>query len=515
MKKAAQPVRSTTTPSRRPESDPARQPSARQAPSPGLANNTLQRLQATLSKKRDYNQLWFSDQAKERKVAEEKKILEKQQATYEVLIERFGPKVGLSLDLHNYVVDNMASPAEIAEYQAKMEAMIKLVHKFYREFDVAKIDSVDDRDLNVLIAMLSTGFAVTQSQTTQITKVLNNKSLTSRMAGAIANNAVSITGFIGSSEATAALSPQQQVTTLGLDYEYQNRTDFLLQTGEEGGKPTYVPIPQTTYIKIPYTNQLKNLTQMTLDVRFYEKILERAGRTAKADGDFFTFTDEVITEMAKEISSRPVSLKYKISKNEAPEEAAAKSAEFSKKYKDHGAVKAEMPPFTGLGFSAYGEKISSGFMNMYPEMNINVGINQDNFKTLLGEQGRMEFYTKFAKAEPRLKGRESSGSTQWGKGKPGLNIPKPSGSTDVLMAHWNGGEMTIPLESQKQYDENLKRVKSTFKGKKGRENAALLEKNKFSHSEVAVSVQKIKDNLAEAKKKLEAESGKLTALKQP
>ena len=45
-------------------------------------------------------------------------IFDKQQATYQVLIDRFGPEIGLSSDLYKKVANGTASKAENIEYQA-------------------------------------------------------------------------------------------------------------------------------------------------------------------------------------------------------------------------------------------------------------------------------------------------------------------------------------------------------------------------------------------------------------
>jgi len=388
-------------------------------------------------------------------------ILDKQQATYQVLVERFGPEVGMSLDLYQKVANGTASDHENIEYQAKSDSLTARVQKFYRDTDVAKIDQVSDQDVDVLITMLNTGFTVTQNQTTHITKVMNNSVMERRLTEATSNKPVSVSGFIGSAEATEAVSPQQQATTLGLDYESRDREtgeikrDFLLQTGTDAqGKPKYEPIPQTCYMKIPYTEELKNNTLMTLDVRLYEKIIERA-KTA----------GEPIATMAKEISDRNVCLKYKSDPTESDEEAKKNCEEFSKKY--NSKVTADKPPFTGLGFSSFGEKIGTGFMNMYPEMNIAVKLDQDNYHKYV-KDGQVEFYAKFAKTDKDL------------------DTYNPQGSTDVLLATWNGKKVTIPDNAHEEYESNFLRVK----GKYSEENQDRLREEKFS-------VDRVKNKLAD------------------
>ena len=309
-------------------------------------------------------------------------ILARQQATYQALIKRFGTEVGLSQELYQKVANGKASAAENIEYQKKADSLTERVQKFYRETDVAKVDKMSDSDIDVLITMLNTGFAVTQNQTTHITKVMNNSTMEKSLSAAT-KNSVFVGGFIGSAEATEALSPQQQVTTLGLDYETTTgeiiKRDFLLNVGTKD-KPQYEPIPQTCYMKMPYTEELKKETLMTLDVRLYEKITQRA-KTA----------GEPIATMAREISERNLCLKYRSDNTESVEAKKIKCKEFTEKHNTE--VKPADPPFTGLGFSSYGEKIGSGFMNMYPEMNIKANIDENSYHKYVGS-GEVELDRK-------------------------------------------------------------------------------------------------------------------------
>ena len=424
-------------------------------------------------------------------------ILPKQQTTYELLIDRFGPEVKLSSDLYKKVANGTASEAEYIEYQAKADSLTERVQKFYRETDIAKIDKMPDRDVDVLIAMLNTGFTVTQSQTTHITKVMNNSVMEKRLTEAVSNKPVSVSGFIGSSEATEALSPQQQATTLGLDYESRDREtgeikrDFLLKTGTDNqGNPKYEPIPQTCYMKIPYTDELKDKTLMTIDVRLYEKILERAERTKQA-GVSLSPIDKTIATMAKEISERDVCLKYKSDSTESDEEAKKKCEEFSQKYqsKVKGKVTADKPPFTGLGFSSFGEKIGAGFMNMHPEMNIAVKLDQNNYHKYVGS-GEVEFYAKFAKDDTNL------------------DTYKPQGSTDVLMGKWDGKKVTIPDNAKEDYEGHFLRVKEKF----SEDNQNRLRTQKLSVDRVKLNIadeNEKKDNVPDAVKEQIKKDGHL------
>jgi hypothetical protein len=358
-------------------------------------------------------------------------ISDMQIAAYTVLINRFGSEVGMSMDLYNKVSNGTASPTENNDYIVKAEALQERVKTFYRQADVSNSDNLSDNDVDVLITMLNTGFAVTQNQTTHITKVLNNSKMESNLKDAKADNKTFVGGFIGAAEATEALSPQQQATTLGLDYESDGKTDFLLQTGTDAtGKPIYEPIPQTCYMKLPYSDALKNETQMVLDPRLYERIKARS-QTA----------GEPVASMAKDIVNSDICLTYKADPSATSEEINKKCDELQKKYGKE--IRSQNPPYTGLGFSSFGEKAGTGFMNMYPEMYVKVPLNESNFNKYVGS-GEVEFYAKFAKSDAAL------------------NTFLPQGSTDVLMGKWDGKKVTIPADAKAQYDSNLHRVKEKY-----------------------------------------------------
>lgn len=459
---AAQAVRSTITNAQESEAAPGRQHSAHEASMPGLAKSPIQRLHSMIRGSRKVHRMgemvgavgWLSDRRNKRELANW------QQVTIGVLIKKFGPKVGLSMDLYNKVSEGDCNDAEIEEYLAKSKSLTEELHEFYRKFDVATLDRDVTKmeeaqrkefndNLDVLIAMLNTGFAVTQNQTTHISKVMNNRGLNTRLGNAIEKNELNLNGYIGSSESTEDLSPQQQISTLGLDYEYtdkkskEKRTDFLLQTGTDAqGNPTYEAIPQTSYMKIAYTTALKKATQMTLDVRFYEKILERAKRATGEGSTLSLGGEEAIAEMAKQICMRPICLKYKIADTESDEEAAVKTQEFNEKL--NMKVSADRPPFTGLGFSAHGEKIGKGFLNMYPEMNIATQITKENYKRILGSNKPVQFYSKFAKANN------------------GLTTDNPDGSTDVLIGSWDGEDVSMPEDAHAEYERHFQRVTEKF-----------------------------------------------------
>lgn len=482
MVNPAQAVRSTISNAPESEAGPGRQHSAHQAPTPGLAKSPIQRLHSMISGRRKVHRMgemvgavgWLSDRRNKRELANW------QQVTIGVLIKKFGPKVGLSMDLYKKVSEGDCSDEEVEEYLAKTKGLTEELHEFYRKFDVATLDQDVTKmeegqrkefndNLDVLIAMLNTGFAVTQNQTTHISKVMNNRGLDTRLGNAIDKNIVNLSGYIGSSESTEALSPQQQISTLGLDYEYtdkkskETRTDFLLQTGTDAqGKPTYEAIPQTSYMKIAYTSALKKATQMTLDVRFYEKILERAKRATGEDSTLTLGGEDAIAEMAKQICMKPVCLKYKIADAESDQEAASKSQEFTEKLKMR--VSADRPPFTGLGFSAHGEKIGKGFLNMYPEMNIATQITKENFKKILGSNKPVKFYTKFAKSNTSL------------------TTNNPDGSTDVLIGSWDGEEVSMPEDAHAEYDRHFQRVTEKFSDNE--KNTASLKKNRLPVEEL-------------------------------
>jgi len=492
MVHSARVVRPITTSTQESAAPARRQDSARGGPDPGMANSQMQRLHSLITGQRKVQRMgetvgamqWLFDQRNKRELANW------QQVTVEVLIKRFGPKVGLSMKLYNKVAEGYCSEKEIMEYLGKSEALTKELHEFYRTFDVASLDKdvtkmskkekkLFNDNIDVLIAMLNTGFAVTQNQTKHISKVMNNKTLDSRLGSAIDKNKLSLTGYIGSTEATEALSPQQQVSTLGLDYEAtdrvtkQKRTDFLLQTSSDAQeKATFEAVPQTSYMKIPYTKALKQATQMTLDVRFYEKILERAKGATKEGSTLTLGGDKAIAEMAKQICMKPVCLKYKIADSESEEEVATKSKEYSDRLGKP--VSADKPPFTGLGFSAHGERLNEGFLNLYPEMNIATEITKANYKQIVGSNKSIEFYTKFAKTNNKL------------------NTKNPDGSTDILIGTWDGKEVNLSDNAQAEYESNFSRVTEKFTGNE--KNTELLNNNRLH-------VDKLQKRLAEARLK--------------
>lgn len=482
----------STTPKAQPSvSAPRRQPAAHPSLKPGLGNSPAQHLRSLVAKSRRNERmeeatLWLAGETKKRKLMEEQKQFQRRRVRDEALIKRFGPEVNLSIEDFRKFDEGRATDEEAKIILEKYSLLPELVKKFYRTMDVANMKDIDAKDLDVLISMLSTEFSVIQNNTKHITKVLKNSAMAANFSDAMEGKSVFLGGFVGASEATENLSPEQQVTSLGLDYEYQQKTDFLLQTGTDSqGKPSYVPIPQTCYMKIPYTKELKKLTMMTLDVRFYEKILERANQ-AKDGAAALSFDQKTIAEMAKEICESKVSLKYKIAGDKASESEAAEITRLSELHKNQKPVKAAAAPFTGLGFSAYGVRMDSGFMNMYPEMNISVNLDQENTKKYLGEGNSIEFYTKFSRTSKQA------------------SIDKPDGSTDILMGKWDGKEMTIPALAQRDYSRNLEMMKSKFP--KDDMSIKSLEANQFS-------LPDIKEKLAAKKKLLALMSGEVGVLK--
>lgn len=396
-------------------------------------------------------------------------IDERQKINDDVLIERFGRDVGITMKLHKDYEKEQTSESESRDYLDKRASLPERLKQFYQEVDVANLDNIKDEDLNVLITMLSTGFAVTQANTKFITKILTNNAMQSRLENAIEDNmdkGVGIYGFIAPSEATESLSPKQTVAALGLDYSNaDNGTDFLLKKETEEAT-TYEPIPQVSYMKIPYTKQLKSETKMVLDVRLYEKILERAQRAEDPQAPF-SLKDQAITRMAKEISKSPISLKYKTSKDETPSQVESNIAKYKEVFKGHQ-IKAQDAPFTGLGFSAYGEKIGSGFMNMYPEMNISQNLTKDNYQKIMGPGNNIEFFAKFAKSD-----KEPSTNT-------------PDGSVDVKVGTWDGEKVNIPWDAGILYEKNFNRVADKFLDNE--EHVDLLIKNRLN-------IDKLKEKL--------------------
>lgn len=459
MAMPARGVRSTTN--KTPETEPVSQRprSAQRSPLPNQGNSTAQRLQSLVEESPKVQKLraiegLVAEQGNEQTLS----LLDRQSVTYKVLIDRFGAEVDLSMELYDKVADGRASEAETIDYIAKADLLTERLKKFYREVDVAKISEISAQDLNVLISMLSTGFAVTQSETKYISKVLPNQAMQSRLSDAIENKPITIAGFIGAAEATESLSPQQTITTLGLDYTNANNgTDFLLQGGT-GERTAYEPIPQVSYMKIPYTEQLKRMTKMTLDVRLYEKILERNKRAENPQAPL-SQEELAISIMANEIAKAPISLKYRRSNNETPDQETSNIAKYAEKY-NRKDIKAADAPFTGLGFSAHGERIGSGFLNMYPEMNIFTQLTKDNYQAILGQDNPIEFYTKFAKTDKEL------------------STLSPDGSTDIKVGTWDGDKVSIPSMAESDYEQNFNRVKGKFGHNS--EHTEILNNNKLN-----------------------------------
>jgi len=118
-------------------------------------------------------------------------------------------------------------------------------------------------------------------------------------------------------------------------------------------------------------------------------------------------------------------------------------------------------PHTGTGFSSYGENLSSGYTNLYPEMSFGKGslgdkenknntVTGGNFAEVMGTGSLVEFYAKFSNGNHSL------------TRKSYIDSRKPRGSTDILVGTWDGAALTVPGNAKQSLNSNFSRVKEQF-----------------------------------------------------
>jgi hypothetical protein len=359
---------------------------------------------------------------------------------------------------------------------------------FRKKLDVRKLSLISNRDLDYLIANLSTHTNRMQKESTNLTKVVSLNKLTQDLKDLQASNELKLFGFVGSSDATKGLSPEQIISALGLDYKNKNKTDFLKQIGtDKNNKPIYKAIPVTAYIKLPYsTDTLRQATRMTLDVRLHEKIVARSKQLSEQlakqviENKPLNKYQLMISDMAKQIAEANTSLTYKLGSR------ASQDASHFKQYQNYKLFNGEKAsisqkggPHTGTGFSSYGENLSSGYTNLYPEMSFGkgslvdqknkndkedknekenkgntvtgrIGNKEGNFAKVMGKGSLVEFYAKFSNGNHSLTRKNY------------IDSRKPRGSTDILVGTWNGVALSVPDNAKQSLNSNFSRVKEQF-----------------------------------------------------